>query len=291
VDRFVISVVGGGSLGGTYALIGLGLVLAYRATGTFNFAHGELMLLPAFLVGRWQSSATGPFWLGVITAFALTAAVCVAFYLLVLARIAGLPPFMGVIATLGLAAVLDGAMAIVYGSSQYKISLDWLPHGVVRVFGARVSSLSLTLTGVTLVLAVGVALVLRHTRIGLQITAAGQNPLLASQRGIPVRRLYVVSWAVAGVLASIAGIAYGATNIVDPSIVNLALAAFPAILLGGLDSAAGAIVGGVTVGILQGFTATYLGGQYLQVLTYALLLIVLLVYPQGLFGTKVVSRV
>ncbi|WAX58393.1 branched-chain amino acid ABC transporter permease [Jatrophihabitans cynanchi] len=291
MDQVIVSIIGGASLGGTYALIGLGLVLAFRATATFNFAHGQLMLLPAFIVAKWQTERAAP--LGISIAFSLlvVAAVSILFYLLVLQKLTGLPHFMGVIATLGLAAVLDGAMALQFGSTQYTINIPFLPTGPVTVLGTRVSSTSLVLAGFTLVLAIAVATVLRTTRFGTQVRAAGQDAVLASQGGINVRRLYIVSWAMAGVLAGVAGLSYGATNVVSPSVVNLALLAFPAILLGGLDSIEGAVVGGIIVGIMQGFVATYWGGELTDVMTYLLLLAVLLVRPTGLFGTAEVTRV
>jgi branched-chain amino acid transport system permease protein len=198
---------------------------------------------------------------------------------------------MAVIATLGLASVLDGVMLVVFNSPQYSIDFPGLPTGSVSIGGARISSESLVLTAFTLVLSISVAVVLRLTPVGRRVRAAGQDPLLASQGGIHVRRLYLSSWAIASVLAGIAGIAYGTSNIVGTSMVDVALSAFPAILIGGLDSIEGAIVGGMLVGIFQGFVATYLQPKLLNVLTYGLLLVIMLVFPSGLFGTKRVARV
>jgi branched-chain amino acid transport system permease protein len=293
MTRFIVSLIGGASLGGTYALIGLGLVLAFRATETFNFAHGELMLLPAFMVGYFQKQLHNnlPFGLQVIFSLLLVALVGVLFYVVVLRRTTGLPVFMGIIATLGLAAILDGAMTLVFGSNEYNITVPGLPHGSVSILGAKISTSSITLTIFTLVLAAIVASSLRFTHVGTKIRAAGQDPVLAAQGGINVRRVYMGSWAIAAILAGIAGISYGAVSIVDTSVVQLALAAIPAIMLGGLDSIEGAVVGGIIIGIIQGFTATYLGGQYLDVVTYTLLLVILLVRPQGMFGTQQVTRV
>lgn len=291
MDRFMVSLFGGASLGGTYALIALGIVLIFRATGTFNFAHGEFMLLPAFLVGSWQASNKANIAASTILGLAIVAAIGVVFYLLVLQRTTGLGHFMAVIATLGLASVLDGVMIIWFGSPQYSIDFPGLPSGSVTIGGARISSASLVLTAFTLVLSITVAVVLRSTPVGRRVRAAGQDPLLASQGGINVRRLYLSSWAVASMLAGIAGIAYGTSNIVGTSMVEVALSAFPAILIGGLDSIEGAIVGGMLIGIFQGFVATYLEPKLLNVLTYGLLLVVMLVFPSGLFGTRKVARV
>jgi branched-chain amino acid transport system permease protein len=291
MDRVIVSLIGGGSLGGTYALVALGIVLAFRATGTFNFAHGQFMLFPAYLVGAWQAQHAHSLLTSITVGVGTIAAVGLVFYLVVLQRTVGLAHFMGVIATFGLAAVLDGVMLIIYGSPQYSIDFPLLPHGAIVLLGAHVSAASLVLAAFTLILAAAVAAGLRFTPLGIRIRAAGQDAVLASQGGINVRVLYMGSWALAAALAGIAGVAFGTTNIVNHSVVDVALAAFPAILIGGLDSIEGAVVGGLLVGIAQGFIATYLGPQLLDVLTYGLLLVVMLVFPQGLLGTRRVTRV
>src|SRR4051794_8222305 len=140
MQQFWVSLLGGASLGGTYALIALGIVLIFRATGTFNFAHGEFMLLPAFLVGSWQATHRASIGVSIVVGLAIVAIIGVVFYLLVLQRTTGLGHFMAVIATLGLAAVLDGVMIIVFGSSQYSIHFPGLPTGSVSIGGARISS-------------------------------------------------------------------------------------------------------------------------------------------------------
>lgn len=288
---FTVSLVGGSALGGTYALIALGIVLVFRATGTFNFAHGQFMLLPAFIVGAWQAHHTASLGLSIVVGLLIIIGVGIAFYLLVLQRTTGLEQFMAVIATLGLASVLDGLMLVWFGSPQYSIHMSFLPHGTTSIGGADISSASLTLTGFSFAVAIAVAAALRYTQIGRRIRAAGQNPLLASQGGINVRLVYLGSWGLASMLAGLAGIIYGTTNIVGGSMTAVALSAFPAILIGGMDSIEGAIVGGLLVGLFQGYIATYLNPQLMDVLTYSVLLVVLLVFPSGLLGTKTVSRV
>jgi branched-chain amino acid transport system permease protein len=291
MDRFVVSLVGGVSLGGVYAVIGLGLVLVYRATETMNFAHGQFMLLPALIVGKWQTKNHMNFGVAFGLSVAIVGAVSAVFYRLVLRKTVGLPHFMPVIATFGLAAVLDGMMSLIFGSEQYNIRIPGLPRGVTTIFGARVDTTGLVLAVLTLCLASFVAAVLRLTALGRRVRAAGQDATLASQGGINVHRIFQGSWIAAAALAAIAGVSYGATNIVNPSLISLAFAAFPAILLGGLDSIEGALIGGVLVGILQGYTATYLGGEYTTVVTYLALVVVLLTMPQGIFGTRRTVRV
>jgi branched-chain amino acid transport system permease protein len=287
--RFIASLIGGLTLGGTIALMGLGLVLAFRATKTFNFAHGELILLPAFIVGYMEAGHTS-FGISLVVALVTSAAVGILFYVLVLRKTTGLPLFMAIVATFGLAAILDGIMGIAFQVGQYQVTIPGVPQGSVKIAGAQVSESSLTFAGLTIVISIIVVIVIRFTHLGLMIMAAGQDPVLASQCGLPVRRLHMGSWAAASVLAGIAGITYASSASADNSMISLGLAALPAIMLGGLDSIEGAVVGGLIIGLLQGFAQTYLGGQSVDALTYVVLLLVLLLYPQGLFGTKEVVR-
>ena len=288
--RVVISVVGGLSLGATYSLISLGLVLAFRGTGIFNLAHGEFLLLGAYLVAKWQASGW-PLGVASVLAIVAVAAVGMLFYRLVLYRTTGLPHFIGLVASLGLAAIMDGAMSIYFGSDERTIRVSFLPKGSYRIFGAGLAKSTVILAVFALFVACATALWARFTDAGTRMRAAGFNALLASQGGINVRRFYIGAWALAGGLAALAGITYGSTNLVTPSLVQLGLAALPAVMIGGIDSIDGAVIGGLLVGLLQGFVTTYWGGNVLNAVTYGVLLLVLLVKPEGLFGTKGAVRV
>jgi branched-chain amino acid transport system permease protein len=134
-------------------------------------------------------------------------------------------------------------------------------------------------------------LVFRFTTLGVRIRAAGQNSLLASQGGINIQWVYLGSWVLACVLAGIAGIAYGSVNSVNSGIEDLALLAFPAALLGGLDSIPGSLIGGFGIGLVGGFVSAYMGGEYVTVVTYLVLLAVMLFMPHGIAGTRSVRRV
>lgn len=291
MDLVAVSVLGGLSLGAIYALITLGLVLGYRATDVLNFSHGQFMLLAAYLAGKWQGSTELPFVVVVLASLAVTGAVGALLYRVVLQRMVGLPHFMPVIATLGFAAVADGVMGILFGAEQFVIHIPGLPESYIIVAGARFSVASLLLAAFGFAVALSIAAALHFTDLGRRVRAAGQDPLLASQGGIRVHRIYIASWMVSAALAGLAGIVHASSTIVTPGIVELALLAFPAMLLGGLDSIGGAILGGAIVGLLQGFVAAYLGGEYVNVVTYVSLLVVMMVLPEGLFGTKRVTRV
>jgi branched-chain amino acid transport system permease protein len=282
---------GGFAIGATLALIVLGMVLIYRATDTFNFAQGQFMLIPAYLVGKWQSQHTMSFFVALAVSVVVISLISALLYGVVLRRTIGMPLFIPVVATLGFAAVLDGIIGMIFRSRLYNISIPSIPHGTIGFAGVHVGTASIVLSVFAFALGISVALIIRYTSVGARMRAAGQDSLLASQGGINVRRIYLWSWIIAAVLAGIGGIAYGSTNVVSPSMLDLAFLAFPALLLGGFDSIPGALVGGLIVGIIQSVTSAYVGSQYIPVTTYSLILIVLLVRPRGLLGTQAVARV
>lgn len=284
-----VFLVSGLSLGGTLALMALGLVLIMRATGVFNFAQGQFMLLPAILSAKLESDGW-PFWLAVLTGIVVGSVIAALFYRFILERTVGLNHIFPVIATLGFASVLDGAMGMFFGTTNYSLDIPFLPDGSVTIFGAQFTISSLVVAVVSLAIAAAVAAALRFSRLGALVRSAGQDPLLASFGAINVRRIFLASWVVAAILAALAGIAYASTTVVNSTVVSIALLAAPAIVLGGLDSIEGALVGGIIIGLVQAFTATYLGGQFVEVVSYTLLLVVLQFLPQGLFGTKQIVR-
>jgi branched-chain amino acid transport system permease protein len=291
MSELTAAIIGGLSLGAVYSLVTLGIVIIFRATETFNFAQGSFMLLAALIVGRLQSHSGLPFALLALISLGIVGALGAMLFRLVLRSTIGRPHFVAVIATLGFAAVADGVIGIVFPETEYTITIPGLSNGSTRIFGATFSVASLEISAFAVILTVTLVLVFRFTSLGVRIRAAGQNSLLASQGGINVHWVYLGSWALACVLAGVAGIAYGSVNSVNQGIEGLALLAFPAALLGGLDSIPGSLIGGFGIGLVGGFVAAYIGGEYVTVVTYLVLLVVMLFLPQGIAGTRSVRRV
>lgn len=289
MTQLAAAVLSGLVVGSVYSLIAVGLVLAFRATETFNFAHGQFMLLGAFVVARLQLVGLG-FWASVGAAFLVVGIGAVAMHWSVLRGLIGLPAFLAIVATIGVATFLDGVMAIWFGSTDYRIELPLAFQGTVSVLGVRVGQQALVFAGIGYILVAGVALFLRATRLGTRLRAVGQDPLLASQGGINVNRYHAATWFIVGVLAVVAGVAYASRSLVSLGLPEVALLAFPALLLGGLDSVEGSIAGGVAIGLLQGVVSTYWSSDVLVPVTYASLLLVILFLPHGLFGTRRVVR-
>lgn len=291
MEQFVVTIIVALSLGGTYSLIALGLIIIYRGTDTFNFAHGEFMLLAAYLVAEWQGKWHAPLLVVMIASLVVVAFAGWFLFRIVLRRVIGKPIFIGVVATLGVAAMMDGIMGLIFGSGDYQVSSTWLPTGSVTILTARVGVAPVIVAAISLAIAALVAVVVRKTPSGARLRASGQDVLLASQSGINVQRVNGASWAIGCALAGVAGIAYAQTNFVAPTMTSLGLLAFPAIILGGMDSIEGSIFGGIIIGAAQSFTASYWGGQWVEVSSYTILLLVVLLMPNGLFGTRTVVRV
>jgi branched-chain amino acid transport system permease protein len=291
MSELTAAVIGGLSLGAVYSLVTIGIVIVFRATETFNFAHGSFMLLAALIVGRLQRGTGLAFAVLALISLGIVGALGALLFRLVLRSAVGRPHFVPVIATLGFAAAADGVIGIVFPETQYSITIPGLPKGSTRIFGATFGTASLEISAFAVILTVALVLVFRFTSLGVRIRAGGQDALLASQGGINIHWVYLGSWALACVLAGIAGIACGRVNSVNSGIEDLALLAFPAALLGGLDSIPGSLIGGFGMGLVGGFVSAYIGGEYVTVVTYLVLLVVMLFLPHGIAGTRSVRRV
>jgi len=212
MSELTAAIIGGLSLGAVYSLVTLGIVIIFRATETFNFAHGSFMLLAALILGRLQSHSGLPFEVLALISLAIVGALGAMLFRFVLRSTIGRPHFVAVIATLGFAAVADGVIGIVFPETQYTITIPGLSNGSTRIFGATFSVASLEISAFAVILTVALVLVFRFTSLGVRMRAAGQNSLLASQGGINVHWVYIGSWALACVLAGVAGIAYGSVT-------------------------------------------------------------------------------
>lgn len=288
----------GVALGAVYGLTALGFVIVYRATQVINFAHGELLLLGAYLVYAFRNQAGVPFVAAVPLAMASMAVVGWAIERGVLRRMVGRPTFAVVMITIGLAIVFRQAAAAIWGFDDLLLGDPW---GASRVAlgGLQVSAVSVASLAAAGLLFVAFFLFFRSSKAGIAMRATAIDPEAALAVGIPVRSVYAWSWMIAGATATVAGVflaAFPAT--LHPGLGFVAFRAFPAAILGGLDSPGGAVVGGLLVGVTellaQGYQpqlAPWLGDNFHVAASYLLMIVVLMVRPYGLFGTREVERV
>lgn len=272
-------------------------MVIYRSSGVLNLAQGEIMLLGAYLVYALHVQAGLPFLPAVLVVMAAMAVFGLLIERTILRRVIGRPVFTVVMITLGLAIAIREVSTALWGFEERLIGDPW--------GGASFSALGLRFNQVSLatILAVGAVLGLffllfRFTKIGLAMRATALDPEASLAVGISVTRVFGWSWAIAGATATVAGVFLGAfPATLTPSLSYVALRALPAVLLGGLESPSGAVLGGLMVGTIEVLTKAYqpryapwLGNDFDVVAAYAVMIVVLLVRPQGLFGAHEVER-
>jgi branched-chain amino acid transport system permease protein len=273
-----------------YALIGVGFVIIFRATGVVSFAQGAFMMVGALLFATCVRAGTGmAAGLAVVGVTMLIAGGLV--YWLVFSRLVGGEAFVVSVATVGLGTLLETIALLIWGPGIIGLPLlfSYKTHHIVstlRVNNEEIFTLVFTLAVFALVI-----YALQRTPVGLRMRAVANNTRLAALAGVNVVGMSVLAWAVAALTGGFAGVVYLLGTQPDPgTIYSLGLAAFPAILLGGLDSVPGALVGGLLIGLLEATLATYVGGDWQNVVSYLVLLGVMLIRPQGLFGSTEIAR-
>ena len=292
MDFFVQLLVNGISIGFLYGLSAMGFVMIYKASSVLNFAHGELLAMGAFLFLALVTWAKLP----VAAAFILTLAGTFVFGFIVerlfLRPLIGEPLIEIIMLTVGLAAMFKGALLLVWGGNLYTYP-DLLPEilawswGVVQVPPVYVSAIFM---GVVFLLLFG--LFFKYSSQGIYMRSVADNQSAALSLGVHVRRVFALSWAIAALVAGISGIILGLINGINVhELSSIGLKVFPVVILGGLDSIGGAIIGGIIIGLLETMTGGYLSPSLRDVIPYIALVAILLVRPYGLFGLVEIERV
>ncbi len=275
-------------LSAMYALIACGYVLIYRVSRVINLAHGELMMLGAYLLLTTAWLFAGDPFIAFACALALSVVVGVLVYVLLMRSMTGEMVLAAVLATVALGILLRGAVVLIWsGQQQYPgQALNFANPALALPFGGRISTFAAILV-VTTVLVYGALLVfLRFGRWGVRMRAAGQNALLAAQRGINLHAVYALAWGLSTLTGAIAGMLISLDSGLTQSMVVIGLKAFPAALVGGLDSLAGAALGGLIIGAAEVLSIQYIDPLLSDVVPFAVLLLMLIVRPWGLFGTR-----
>lgn len=274
-------------LASIYALISCGYVLIYRTSRVLNLAHGELMMLGAYGLFT-TASLFGRHPLAAIAMSALLALVVgVLVYVVLMRRMTGESVLAAVLTTIALGILLRGAMVLVFGAQeQHPLPLLGFENASIAIGDARISAVSLTLVLATAAVYLGLWAFLRFTVWGIRMRAAGQNPLLAAQRGIGLHAIYALAWGLATLTAGLAGMLIACDAALDQTMMMIGLKAFPAALVGGLDSLLGALVGALVVAAAEVLLIYYVDPLLSDVVPFAVLLAMLVFRPWGLFGTR-----
>jgi branched-chain amino acid transport system permease protein len=290
---FVEVVIGGLMAGVMYALVALGFVLIFKASGVFNFAQGGMVLFAAlFFVGFMETGL--PMWLAFIVAAAIMVALAFAIERVVLRPLVNQEAIILFMATIGIAFFLDGLGQTIWGSRVRALDLG-VPNRPFEVGGVFINQFDLFAAVTCGALVAVLALFFQYTGTGRALRAVADDHQAAMSVGISLKVIWTIVWSVAGIVALVAGMMWGAKLGVQPSIALVALKALPVLILGGLTSVPGAIVGGLIVGsgekVAEVFWGDAFGGAIEDWFAYILAMIFLLFRPQGLFGERIIERV
>ncbi|MEW6458531.1 MAG: branched-chain amino acid ABC transporter permease [Bacillota bacterium] len=291
---FLQIIITGLVVGAVYALVAFGFVLIYKSSDVINFAQGEFLLVGAYVALSLVVFYQVPF----LAAVALTLTMCVLLGVVVERLV--LRPFIGervisvIMATLGLSLLMRGIIQMIWGT-ETRVYPAIFPDAPVRLGEVVVSQVYLWSLGVALVLLAVFTVFFKYSSTGIVMRAAADDQAAAQSMGISVKRIIAITWAIAAVVAAIGGVLLGNINGVNPSLAYIGLMVLPVVILGGLDSVPGAIVGGFTIGLLESLAGGYLdplfGGGVKEVVPFVVLLVVLMVRPYGLFGKEIIERV
>ncbi len=276
--------ISGVSIGCVYGLIALGFVLIYKATEMVNFAQGDIMMLGAYAAITYINLLGMPFIWGVVAALLTMAVFGVLLERLLLRPMIGEPHFAVLMLTIGLGFILRAIAGAVWGSEPRVLDSPFA--GMVwRMDELVVGVENVAIVGGTIILCGLLFLFFRFTRLGIAMQAASQNQLAAYYVGIPVKKIYSLVWALSAVIATVAGILTAPVSLIDPLMGFVGIKAFAAAIVGGFGSLPGAILGGLLVGIVEQFAGLYLPPGFADMSAYVLLLIILIIRPEGLFAT------
>lgn len=284
-------------LGLVYALAALGFVLIYKASRVVNFAQGQFIAVGAFLAYWAMVSLGAPFLLAAALALALTALLGFGVERVFLKRLVGQPIISVIMATIGLASLLDGLIHLTpYGAGNFSYP-SFLPAGGVTLLGVQISYAQLLAVAFTLLFLLAFTWFFQRSTLGVAMRSVADDQMAAMSLGVSVERVFALAWAAAGLTAAAAGMVVGTISGLNlDGLVHIGLRVFPVVILGGLDSIPGAVVAGILIGVLENLAAGFLdpfipGGGTRDVFPFLVLLLVLWFKPHGLFGTEEIERV
>ena len=291
MDTLLPFLLNGISVGAIYAIVALGFVLVFKATGVLNFAHGSFLMLAAYLAVTLLERMDQSFLVGLLVISVIMAVVGVALHYGVMQWMIGKAFFSVVLVTVGMEILIRAGLLMGYGPLEFG-RLQKLPGGGMDFAGDFVSWVDVIILATAIVVVSGFMLFFRYSRVGLHMRAVAENLEAAAAMGINPNRIYATAWALSLTMAGIGGVLYAhKTASIDLNLAAVGLRAFPAAILGGIDSVQGAILGGLLVGIVESVGAGYLGPEYRDVIAFGIMFLVLMWRPSGLFGTKELVRV
>ena len=290
MDVFLQLTVSGLGTGMIYALAAAGFVVIYKASDVINFTQGDLLLLGTYLIFFAVAQIGLPWSLGVLVTVLIAVLLALVIERLVLRPLIGEPIISMIMVTIGLSSILRGLVSAIWGPAPRSFE-SFLPAGDIVIGPAVLSTGRLLVIPIALAVLAALGLFFRHTRDGIAMRAIADDQQAALSMGISIPRVFGVAWALAAASAAIGGLMLGAVVGVSPNVASIGLRVFPVVILGGLDSIKGAVIGGAAIGLLEAYTGGYVGHGLNLVVPYGVLILVLMVRPYGLFGKEIIERV
>jgi branched-chain amino acid transport system permease protein len=279
---FIQQILNGLTLGSVYALVALGLTLVYGILHIPNFSHGALFMVGAYAAFFFAGALGANYWVALVAAAIVTALIAVLSERLVFNRLRDAPPLHDMIAAIGLLLFFEAAAQAIWGADFHRLAPPY--PGILRIAGTVLPIQRVLIIGAAVALMLGLHFFLRRTVTGSTIVAMAQNREGASLVGIDLTRVSMLTFAISGALAAIAAVLFAPINLVFPGMGNLViLKAFVIIILGGMGSVPGAIIGGMVIGFAESFGAFYISTDMKDIIAFALLVLILSVRPEGLF--------
>ncbi|GAB2860062.1 branched-chain amino acid ABC transporter permease [Pseudoduganella ginsengisoli] len=296
---FFFEVLIGGLLSGVmYALVAIGFVLIYKASGVFNFAQGAMVFFAALTCVGIMDKFGLSLWLAIPGTIVAMVILGLCIERVVLRPLVNQPEITLFMATIGLTFFIEGLAQLIWGNQVHKLELpieDVPLEFLAEKFNIIVSQFDVMAAGVCAIMVAVLSLVFSKTKVGRALRAVADDHQAALAVGIPLQRIWAILWAVAGMVALVAGLLWGARNGVQFALTFIALKALPVLILGGFTSVPGAIVGGLIIGASEKLAEVYIGpmvgGGIEGWFPYVLALLFLLVRPEGLFGEKIIRRI
>jgi branched-chain amino acid transport system permease protein len=294
IGFFLLLISNGILIGLMYALIALGFVLVYKATDAINFAQGEFVMIAALVVAAALDTLGAPLWVSILGG--LVGMVVLGFLLerVVLRKLIGRPIVAVVMATIGLASILRGLGPSTLGAGTKTLPLP-IPDEPLVVGPLFIPPIQILGASVSLLFLAGFTWFFLRSRRGIAMRAVADNQQVAMAMGINVERYFGLAWAMTGIVSALGGIIWGNLLGVDINLSLVGFKVFPVVILGGLDSIPGAVIGGLIVGIVEnvaaGYVDPYVGGGTKDFAPYVLMILALMVRPYGIFGKKIIERI
>lgn len=294
MDYFLQMAISGIMIGSIYGLVAIGFTLIYKCSSVFNFAQGELLALGAYVCYGIIVQIGLPIWVGFIGTFVFAVILGLAIERLTLRRMVGQPILGIIMMTIGLSTFLAGVLLITWGG-RYRAYPSFFSSKYIHIGGVVLFQEYLYSFSICVVLVAVFFWFFRYHKWGLAMRVVAESHEVAASMGISVMRVFALAWIISAIVAAIAGIMLGSINGINMSLIEMGLKVFPCILIGGLESVGGALIGGLILGLSEtiyiGYLGSIFGSGFKDIVGYVVILLILFVRPYGLFGWKRIERI